>query len=248
MMGFAKNTAKLTACIALGAAVGFGLAEIQTPQWRTTAQFDQPTVQELGNYYALASTYHLVSGEKIDQFDQWLSEKSYGEFKRNLTSPDVIKQFLTEKMQPEQLINAFQFDAKTQQLHLTLSHRETAKPLLDEFIQYANLRSRAALNGELISQWKVLFQQVKTAAETNLGAIQNGSHIAAQDWNGKLTLMKSVQPLDNQLIAYRLVQRPSVPVQPHSPIRNLWMMIGAASGLLLGLFSLSLASFRRNAA
>lgn len=239
---FAKNVLILTACIAFGAGAGWGLAGTQKPQWRATAQFEQPTVLELGNYYALASTYALVSGNKMDNFDKALSEKSYAEFKRQLLSADVEKAFFAEKSADY----ALQFDDKTQRLHLTLNSAEMAKPLLDEYLQFANLRTRAILNGELIEQWKVLFQQVKNAVENRLGAIQTGEQIAAQDWNGKLNLMKSVQPLDDKLIAYRLLQSPSVPSQPHSPDKLLWLMIGAASGLLFGLFCLSLLTFRRN--
>lgn len=236
----AKNLIFLTACIAAGAGAGWGLAGTQKPQWRATAQFEQPTVLELGNYYGLASTYALVNGNKMENLDKTLSEKSYGEFKRNLLSFDVEKAFFADKAADYRV----QFDDKTQQLHLTLSNPEMAKPLLESYIQFVNARTKATLNGELIEQWKILFQQVKNAAENHLGAIKMGEQVAVQDWSGKLNLMKSVQPLDDKLIAYRLVQTPAVPSEPYSPDKFLWLMIGAAGGLLLGLFGISL--FPRN--
>lgn len=239
-----KNLLVLTACIGIGAGAGWALSETQSEKWRATAQFDLPTIQELGNYYALASTYALVKGESIADFDKGLSEKSYLEFKRHLNSPDVLKQFLQEK-NSKAAESAFQFNEKQQRLNVTLDNPELAYKLLNEFIQFANLRSKNVLNGELIEKWKVLFQQVKNASEANLGAIQSGAQIATQDWNGKLKLMKSVQPLDDKLIAYRLIESPSIPQNPYSPDKLLWLMIGGMGGLLLGLFAISLQSLYR---
>lgn len=238
---FAKKWANLTACIALGAAVGFGLSHLPKTQWRASAQFDLPTVSELGNYYSLASTYLLLQGDSQANHDQRLSEKSYAEFKRNLLSPDLQRAFFREKVADY----ALQFDDKTQRLSLTLDNPNQVEPLLNAFVEQANKRSRVVLNGELIDKWKVLFQQVKSAAEHNLGAIQLGSQVAQQDWSGKLKLMKSVQPLDDKLTAYRFIESPVTPQSPHSPDKWLWAMIGAVAGLVLGLFRLSLSSFHR---
>lgn len=259
---FAKNVLILTACVGIGAGAGWGLAGTQTPQWQSTTKLASPTIVELGNYYSLATTYALVKGEKMAEVESAITEKSYAEFKRQLTSPDQLKQFLitseTVKLQAttknlpidtvaQQMAQAFNFDEKQNQLSVTLENPENAKTLLADFISFTTLQTRALLNNELIQKWKVLFQQVKQAAEINLGAIQQGEQIAKQDWAGKLNIMRTVKPLDDQLVAFRTLQSPSSPTTPHSPDQSLWLMIGALSGLVVGLFSLSLLSFRRKA-
>lgn len=48
---------------AVGAGVGFAGAKFQPTQWQASAQFEQPRIAELGNYFSLFSTYHLISGD-----------------------------------------------------------------------------------------------------------------------------------------------------------------------------------------
>lgn len=256
----AKSLAILTACVGIGAGVGYGLSAVQKAQWQSVAQFEAPKVADLGNYYQLASTYALLQGATGENVAMNIREQSFAEFKRTVTSPDAIKQFLNQSdsvkilaqanKQPVEkavgeLVEKFQFNDKFNRLSLTLDNAETANQLLNEFVAFATKQSRSVLNGELVGKWKVLFQQVKSAAESDLGAIQLGNQVAQQDWKGKLSLMKSVQPLDDKLVAYRVIESPSTPTQPHSPNKWLWLMIGAVGGLVLGLFSLSATNSRR---
>lgn len=269
----------------LGGAAGYGLSYLQTPKWRVSAQFDAPTVAELGNYYALLSTYNLLNGgepisyklikdekgtfvlapESNNQSSAQAVERSYAEFKRQLTSTDTLHAYLngnelikrkaiatnqSEVVLMQKVAAQFQFQAASRSVaqdsisYLGDNAAEGAQ-LISGFLHFANLRARESLNNELITRWKVLFQQIKQAAEGNLGVIQQGSEIARQDWQGKLAMMRAVQPLDNQLQAYRLTHSPSTPLAPSSPNRPVWATIGALSGLLLALFGLTLVRLSR---
>lgn len=256
-----KNLLLLTACVGMGTGAGWGLAEIQKTQWRSEAQFEQPMSIDLGNYYALASTYALLQGATGEVVDKTIREQSFTEFKHNLASTDAQALFLSQSpivqkraelrrlpvpLVVQDFVAQFQFDRNANRISLTLDDPEIARQLLTDFIAFSTLRTRSILNADLVEKWKVLFQQVKSAAENNLGAIQLGSQVAQQDWNGKLNLMKSVQPLDDKLVAYRLVESPSTAQKPHSPDKWFWAAIGAVSGLIIGLFSISLFRVRRN--
>lgn len=272
---FFKSLATLSLTTVIGAAIGFGSTYLTTPKWTATAEFDKPTIVELGNYYSLYSTYQFLNGGdgvayqvvKNDKAVLTLSpssspkaeksvvDESYAEFKRNLVSMDVLVNFLSQseiiklkaqvENKPITIIAqqvAEQFVFKTDEttnpmdsLSVTSANPEEANKLLADFIQYANQQAKQDLNAELITKWKVLFQQTQTAMEINLGATQNGNQIATQDWKGKLALMKSVQPLDDKLVAYRFIKSPSVPLSPSSPQPILWAMLGALGGALLGL-------------
>lgn len=255
-----KNILIVTACTAMGAGIGWGTSKIQQPQWRSTIKFEAPTVVELGNYYSLATTYALVRGDKLADVEQEAVEKSYAEFKRNLVSADLLKKFLLQsdivKQQAsvqnlpidtvaQQLIPHFQLDEKHQEFNVTMENPENAKALLSEFIIFINVQTRTNLNNELVQKWKVLFQQVKQAAENNLGTIQTGEQVVKQDWAGKLNLMRTVSALDNKLVSFRVVQFPSTPKTPFSPDNALWAMIGALTGLVIGLFGAVFSNFRR---
>lgn len=269
----------------LGAAAGYGLSYLQPPKWRVSAQFDAPTVTELGNYYTLLSTYNLLNGgdpisyklikdekgsfalapESNNQSSAQAIERSYAEFKRQLASADTLQAYLngnelikrkaiatnqSEVVLMQKVATQFQFQVANRSVAQdTLSYvgdnATEGAQLISGFIHFANLRARESLNNELITRWKVLFQQTKQAAENNLGAIQQGSEIARQDWQGKLTMMRAVQPLDNQLQAYRLTRSPTTPLAPSSPNRPIWLTIGALSGLLLALFGLTLVRLSR---
>ncbi|OOS00190.1 transporter [Haemophilus paracuniculus] len=265
---------------AIGAGIGFGASYVQTPKWRATAQFDQPKVSELGNYFDLYSTYTFLNGGEPQSYtllkneqgqfslapqrsqtaEQMATESAYQEFKRNLTSPDVLKDYLTrtnlvkvksqtenisETAAMEQLSSQFNFQranlnkGTADSLSVTSTKTDEAAKMLNGFIQFANQQTRVNLNTDLIAKWKILFQQVKNATELKLGPTQQGNQIAMQDWNGKLNIMKTVQPLDDKLVAYRFVQSPTEAGSPIAPKRSIWAMIGALSGLLLGMIGLS---------
>lgn len=265
---------------AIGAGIGFGASYLQTPKWRATAQFDQPRITELGNYFDLYSTYTFLNGGEPQSYtllkneqgqfslapqrsqtaEKMAIEATYNEFKRNLTSPDVLKDYLTrtnlvkvksqtenisETAAMEQLSSQFNFQraninkGSADSLSVTSTKTDEAAKMLNGFIQFANQQTRVNLNGDLIAKWKLLFQQVKNAAELKIGPTQQGNQIAMQDWNGKLNMMKTVQPLDNKLVAYRFVQSPTEANSPIAPKRSIWATIGALSGLLLGMIGLS---------
>lgn len=242
---------------AIGAGLGYCLSYSQPEKWKVTAQFEQPNVPDLGNYYSLLSTYHFLSSSTPELSNQTVQKESveqvYEEFKRNLNSADLLQAYLLEnevvklKAQVEkkstaivaaELVEQFSFQkdvaTSADNLSLTLENAEDAQKLLTDFIPRVNTQAREKLNADLIAKWKVLFQQIKTASELNVGAKGN------QDWAAKLQMMRSVQPLDNQLKAYRLVRSPAIPLKAESPDRLFWLMIGALSGLLIG-FVLSFA-------
>ncbi|MFA9488109.1 MULTISPECIES: LPS chain length-determining protein [unclassified Mannheimia] len=242
---------------AIGAGAGYGLSYTQSEKWKVTAQFEQPTIPDLGNYYSLLSTYHFLNSNSQEAnsqtAQQQASEQVYAEFKRNLTSADLLQAYLLQteavklkaqvaKKSPAvvaaELVEQFRFEkdmaTSADNVSLIAENAEEAQKLLADFIPLVNTQARDKLNADLIAKWKVLFQQIKSASELNIGAKGN------QDWAAKLQMMRSVQPLDNQLKAYRLVKSPAVPLKSESPDRLFWLMIGALSGLLLG-FMLSFA-------
>lgn len=244
---------------AIGAGAGYGLSYTQPEKWKVTAQFEQPTIPDLGNYYSLLSTYHFLNSNSQEAnsqtAQQQASEQVYAEFKRNLTSADLLQAYLLQteavklkaqvaKKSPAvvaaELVEQFRFEkdmaTSADNVSLIAENAEEAQKLLADFIPLVNTQARDKLNADLIAKWKVLFQQIKTASELNIGATKQ----SMQEWANKLQMMRSVQPLDNQLTAYRLVKSPSVPLKSESPDRLFWLMIGALSGLLLG-FMLSFA-------
>lgn len=280
---FLKGLVTLALTAAIGAGAGFGGSQLQTPQWKAEASFDQPRILELGNYYSLFSTYTFLNGgegvayqvvandkgvltltpSSSPKAEQEAINSSYQEFKRNLNSPDQLLAFLTQaesvkrkaqlENQPvaliaQQVAGQFEFKGKTatqaDSLSVVSANPEEANQLLSDFIAFTNQQTKQSLNAELIAKWKNLFQQITKTVEIKLGAVQQGNQIAVQDWNGKLNLMRSVQPLDDKLVAYRFVKSPSVPLSPSSPAPLLWAMIGALSGLILGIFYLSARSVK----
>lgn len=259
---FFRSLFLLILFVAIGGGIGWGIATTQPVQWKATAKFEPPKVVNLGNYYDLASTYLLLQGSSVslESVDKILGDESYSEFKRSLASSDILQQFLLQnervnklakdhrasiEAMAQELMSKFQFKEKENSVSFLFDDAELAFQILNDYVQFVTVQTRSVLNGELIAKWRVLFQQVKLASETNLGAIQQGSQVAQQDWSGKLTLMRSVQPLDNQLVPYRFVQSPMMPSSPYSPDKLLWAMIGALGGLLFGLFVISISSFFR---
>lgn len=234
----------------IGAGSGFGLSYLQTEKWEVSAQFEQPTIPDLGNYYNLYSTYNFLNTNNQDNqaAQKQVVEQAYDEFKRHLTSADLLQDYLMQtesvklKAQVEkktavqvaaEIVEQFELQKKSatsaDSVSLISDTPEDAKKLLSDFILLANSKAREKLNGDLIAQWKVLFGHIKTASELNLNGKENN-----QVWAAKLQMMRSVQPLDNNLNAYRLVKSPSVSLKPISPDRLFWLMIGALSGLVVG--------------
>lgn len=226
----------------IGAGAGWFGATTQPTYWKAEAQFESPKVTDLGNYYSLHNTYNLLKGDATAN-DLVIITTAYKEFVRNIKSPDILQHFLVQNemvkqsamrqnrpasIEAQQFAAAFHFDEVTNSLSITLLNPDEAVKLLADFIAFNTLQTRSVLNNELITKWKILFQQVKQLAETSSGTMQ-------QDWGTKLNLMRSVQPLDNKLIAYRLVKSPAVSTKPEAPKDQfLWTAIGAGIGLFLG--------------
>lgn len=230
--------------IVAGVGGGYFYADMQPKRWKASAVFELPQAADLGNYFALYHTYTLVQQDgKIDpNLEKQVSEDSYAEFQRVLLALDSRRQFLSENVIVKQiadvhylplnevvnkLSDALHFDPNTRTLSLALVNPEQAGKLLTQFIVFTREQVRTSLNNELIAKWKFLFQNVKQSAEANLG----------EGWQAKLNLMRSVQPLDNQLTPYRLVQKPTAHTQPE-PAENLLVSLGVGAGIgfLLGLF------------
>lgn len=229
---------------AVGGGVGFAGTQIMPTKWQATAQFEKPKVQELGNYFSLFSTYSLVSGDSIaidvSKVEERAADSAYEEFKRRLASEDERVQFLAQnevvrsKAQAEnqnvqvvaqQLAKQIQFNSVNgvDELKLTLASSEQADKLMADYLRELNRQTKNVLNNDLVVKWKALFQQVKTAAEAKIDAT----------WENKLNMMKSVQPLDDKLIAFRFSKSPSVTAINADPIQ--WIGGGAGAGFLLGL-------------
>ncbi|MBF0785072.1 hypothetical protein E4T80_06265 [Muribacter muris] len=234
----------------IGLSVGAGWLHLATqPQeWRVSARFDAPKVAELGNFYSLKSTYRQVQndGNALPHNEQEITAAAFDEFKQRLTALDDRLEFLTNNTlvqqtaavnhQPtavfaRQLAEKLKFDSATGTLSFQLVNPDHAATVLSDFIQKSSLKARENLNNDLIQQWKLLFQQVKQSADANLG----------EQWQAKLTLMRSVQPLDNQLVPYHFIQKPIAATKPALP-DNLTLVLAlcAGFGALLGLFVIAL--------
>lgn len=241
--GLVIGLAMSAVLVLAGLGGGYFWAASQPQQWKASAKFDVPKVADLGNYFSLYSTYQLVQndGKADPNLEKNAAEASYNEFKRLLTTLDNRQQFLANNATVKQVAEVYNkplndmvnqlseklhFDETTNTLSFSMSNPELAVRVLNEFITQNTTQAREALNNDLIAKWKFLFQNVKQSAEANLG----------ESWKGKLNLMRSVQPLDNALIAYNMVQKPVAATQPEQP-ENLHksLGIGGAVGLLLGL-------------
>ncbi|AGH39271.1 hypothetical protein F542_2650 [Bibersteinia trehalosi USDA-ARS-USMARC-188] len=245
-------TSFLTALIlaASGAGAGYWHATSQPQQWKATAKFEAPKVADLGNYFSLLSTYTLVQndGKADPNLEKNVTQGAFTEFTRQLASADNRQQFLSNNAiikqiaevhnKPlnevvNQLSEKLQFNPADNSLSFALVNPTQSVQVLNEFIALTTEQSRKVLNDDLVAKWKFLFQNVKQSADANLG----------ESWKGKLNLMQSVQPLDNQLTAYHFVQKPSPATKAEQP-DNLTESIGfgAGIGFLLGLL---LTLFRR---
>lgn len=263
MTGFFSKLGLFVVFIGLGAVTGwFAAPMFQTPQWKSVARFEAPKVVDLGNYYSLYGTYNLVKGvPEQSRFDEEITQRVYQEFKRNLTSPDILQHFLVQHetvkqiaarqhqpvaMMAQSLIQHFQLNESQNSFSLTFTNPEEATRLLSEFIRFAAVQTRVVLNDELIAKWKILFQQVKQSAEQNLGAIQQGAQIAQQDWNGKLNIMRSVQPLDDRLQPFRFIKSPTVPQQTEPPSQQImYSVMGGVTGFMVAVIALFFISRRK---
>ena len=236
----------------IGGGLGFAGAHFHPTKWQVSAQFEAPKMSELGNYFSLFSTYSLVSGDADDAVDMVKIERkatdsAYHEFTKILNSPAQLMAFLNqsdfvkarakvENQTIQQIASHFKFSQENNLAQLTLSSfdREEVDQLFVEYIRYVNNQERQALNNELITKWKSLFEQVKNAADAKIDV----------SWENKLKMMQSVQPLDNNLVAFHFVQQPNL-VMGEKPY-VISTGIGAGLGIILSLLAMLILGAGRN--
>lgn len=229
--------------VGVGLCAGYFYAFSQPTQWKVSAQFEPPKVAELGNYYSLYNTYSIVQndGKSDPNLEQTTTQLSFAEFTKSLGSHEAAQVFFSQNVlvkqiaaayyqtpaqAAKQMVGALHFDSVSNRLSIVLANPEQGVQILNEYINHHTEQVRNSLNTDLISKWKVLFQNVKQSAEANLG----------QTWQAKLNLMRSVQPLDNALIPYRFVNKPLASAEPEQPqILPLALAIGGGIGLFLSI-------------
>lgn len=205
-------------------------------QWQISAQIAPPKMNELGNYFSLSSTYRLVSDDAnaadINKLEQTISQNAYLQFLKNLNAIEkrviffeqsdyLKKQANIEKIALKEIAQqrAAQFTIKQNQLRFSSFDLETLDVLFIGYLREINQQTRNALNEEIITKWRALFQQVKNAADAKLNV----------SWENKLKIMQSVQPLDNNLVAFHFEQAPKITALPKP-----YLLLGC-SGAILGL-------------
>ncbi|PJG86335.1 hypothetical protein [Conservatibacter flavescens] len=237
--------------ILLGGIVGGGFGYLHPNKGMTEAKIEAPRIADLNNYFSLFSTYRLVNDD-AKMSDEAVSEFVYQEFLKQLNSSELLKNYLREHDFIEVLtkVTGNSTDQEVQNVS-ALFHVEThanvttiylknltnnisvSEDMIKGLLRAAGEQTKTLLYADLIGKWRNLFQQVKNAADNNLGDL----------WKGKLQMMMSVQPLDDQLSAYRIVEGPTF-LQPAMPNMLYWGAIGSCLGLVLG-FLLSLIFVRR---
>lgn len=244
-----KKLSTLILLTAIGAGLGAATAHYQPTQWQVQAQFQAPKMEALGNYFSLFSTYGLVSGDAeavdVSKMERKATDAAFALFSQNLTANEPRVAFLSNQPSVQQRANLeglsaqafaqklaqhFQVTPNGNGLDVTFSSYNLADVdnLFVEYLKAVNTETRTALNNELINKWKALFQQVKTAADAKLDA----------SWENKLNMMKSVQPLDNNLVAFSFTKQTALSPMPQPYL--LWAGLGAISGFVMGLIALLL--------
>lgn len=249
-----KKLSTLVLLTVIGAGLGGTAAHYQPTQWQVQAQFQAPKMDALGNYFSLFSTYALVSGdaEAVDmsKMEHKATEAAFALFSQNLTANEPKIAFLSRQSSvqqraeleglsaqafAQQLAQNFHTTPNGNALEVTFSSYNLADVdnLFVEYLKAVNADTRTALNNELINKWKALFQQVKTAADAKLDA----------SWENKLNMMKSVQPLDNNLVAFSFAKQTNLSVVPKPYL--IWAGLGAISGFVMGMIALILLGGRK---
>lgn len=235
----------------IGGGLGFAGAYVHPTKWQVRAQFEAPKINELGNYFSLFSTYSLVSGDadavNMVKIERKATDSAYHEFTKILNSSAQLMAFLNQsdfvkaraKLENEtvqQIASHFKFSQENNldQFILSSFDRDEVDQLFVEYIRYVNNQARQTLNNELITKWKSLFEQVKNAADAKIDI----------SWENKLKMMQSVQPLDNNLVAFHFVQQPNL-VMAEKPY-VISTGIGAGFGIILSLLAMLILGAGRN--
>ncbi|SUB34019.1 putative lipopolysaccharide biosynthesis protein Wzz-like protein [[Pasteurella] mairii] len=240
---------------------GYAASYLVKPQWKVEVQLAPPTTNELGNYYSLFSMYQLVTEDKNEVFGA--SDIVYQELTRQFLSYDTLREFwqnneyYKQKMTGDATEDRQLLDNLVRRVKVTLSNREIEKvsleldnpkqtmDLMTALIDFVNMRTRNAVYGELIIRWKNVFNQVNSAVQLDVDNLATEQRVAISSWQGKLSMMKSVNALDNKLMAFRFMKAPDLPFESSSPNKIQWGISGAGVGFLVGLFLLALFNLRR---
>ncbi|MDH3000145.1 hypothetical protein A1D23_08080 [Chelonobacter oris] len=230
------------------------------PAWRAEAYIEAPKENELGNYYALYTMYQLLEAKPLsaqlsDEAGKALPQAIYQQFTQRAKSYDVLKAFWADSDYYKQMMNGDKNhdeallerlissitltegnarNNSNDKVELTLDNPKQAAELLTAFMTYANISARQAEYATLIAKWKNLFDRITLAANHHLGQDQQGQLVSPAVWQSKLTMMTSVQPLDNQFQAFHYLKTPVQPLAPYSPNSLLWTLTAAFAGLLAG--------------
>ncbi|OOF66506.1 hypothetical protein [Rodentibacter caecimuris] len=236
--------------------ISYSLSYWVNPIWKAEAEITHPVISDLGNYYSLFSMYYFIKGE--NEADNSVERFVYQKFIEQLTSYDNLKRFwlnseyykqkiIGDEREDRELLNKLvktihfkTINDKTGGVSIISDNPKQADELLSLFINDTNLVTKTVMYEELIIKWKNLFNQVKTAAQLNLGRIRQGDIIDSQDWQGKLNMMKSVSPLDEHFTAFHFIKSPQ---KIEVKARKSWGWIGSGVGFFIGLFGI--AFFRR---
>ncbi len=235
---------------ALFAVAGYGASYAMREQWKAEVEVRQPKVEQLGTYFSLFEMYQLINGNKTEDQKE-TANFVYKGFKQQLKTYDNLSKFwldsdfykqrqtgIEERDEAflQELIAGIQFVEGNPErnipdrISLTLDNPKQAMLQLESFVKHVNYLTRQSLYNELITKWKTLFNQVNLAAQQSTDNAKQGE----LSWQGKLNMMKSVLPLDNQLAAFDYLKSPTQP-KVASPDRLLWAEVGAAAGFLFGL-------------
>lgn len=186
-----RNFLMLLILTAMGGAAGFGLSYLFTPTWKATAQFDRPTLQDLGNYYSLYSTYafltdadsasyYVVKGKQGDltlnpdvsgKAEDSALNGAYQEFVHNLTSPDTLLNYLEQTEEVK-------LKAQAENISPAIAAQETAKRFAFQAANKSTLFDQlSVVSGTPEEAHKLLTgfiaftnQQTKTVLNRELGA------------------------------------------------------------------------------
>lgn len=247
LMNLMREIKTVAISTALLGVTALGTSYFFYPIWQAEAEITHPTVSELGNYYGLFSMYALMKGDNLEE--NAAVRSAYQGFTAQLSAYDNLKDFWSNSEYYKQnitgdnhednallnkLINNVHFETLNEErgiVRLLSENPKQAEALLSSLLNDINVRTRTAMYDELIVKWKNLFSQVKMAAQLNVGRIKLGNSVDNQDWQGKLNMMKSVSPLDEQFHAFHLIKSPIK--QPYW--RKTWGILGGGVGFLLGL-------------
>lgn len=271
-----RKSGLIVLLVILASAVAYAVTTyVMKPVWRAEAYLDAPQEYELGNYYALYNMYQLIDATPIslsDTHEDTLPQVVYQQFLQQVESYDVVKHFWLasdyyKQMQNgdkqhdegllEHLIASIRLQAgnprndNRDKIELTSDNPKQAAESLAAFMAFANLNTRQTEYTRLITKWKNLFDRVSLAANNNLEQDRQGQLVNAAIWKSKLTMMTSVQPLDNQFQAFRYLKTPVQPLTPTSPNKILWVLTAGFAGLLIGcalVIMLALRDYNRSMA